>query len=439
MGVCNCTAHAHSFRPALVTVKQNITLPAGRPKKRRAASGVTLVAQGQGSVKRTQLHPYDCHGSDDREYKNLAGHEQDIAAFRENLKEENELHDAKKKKSAKEDQPAIDITGDDKATTWVEGLISGKRKSAVWRYFLVELDSGKVVRTKCKLCPDDTEPKSYEGNTSNLRSRLTHDDCAHKEAFCEVCKAEAESDPTEQAATSESKLVALIAEGILPSIAGDIWSEGGVALLGILVYWLDDEFGYHEKLLGGIHFSEVRHTGDEIIKATKTSCAAMGIGEYVEKGELVGSDIVAENVHCTVSDSAANIVNGWQVFNGHECNDHLLALCVHAYLDTPGVKEVFRKLRGMATHFSHSVIGQKCLHDCQEARSKCMYDVEHAVKASTAQDNPDGSKYKDHKLSQSEWAVVKESVYILQFPRNAVMLLQATRPYSHDQPCLACA
>eukprot|EP00854_Cymbomonas_tetramitiformis_P024756 gene24756-biopygen25595 len=316
------------------------------------------------------------------------------------------------------------------------------------RASVVELDSGKVVRTKCKLCPDDTEPKSYEGNTSNLRSRLTHDDCAHKEAFCEFALwlvrnnrplSLGEADTELRAIfdlifhggykpPSYKLLVALIAEGILPSIAGDIWSEGGVALLGILVYWLDDEFGYHEKLLGGIHFSEVRHTGDEIIKATKTSCAAMGIGEYVEKGELVGSDIVAENVHCTVSDSAANIVNGWQVFNGHECNDHLLALCVHAYLDTPGVKEVFRKLRGMATHFSHSVIGQKCLHDCQEARSKCMYDVEHAVKASTAQDNPDGSKYKDHKLSQSEWAVVKESVYILQFPRNAVMLLQATRP-----------
>ncbi|KAK3249773.1 hypothetical protein CYMTET_40814 [Cymbomonas tetramitiformis] len=42
-------------------------MPAERPKKRRAASGVTLVAQGQGSVKRTQLHPYDCHGSDARE------------------------------------------------------------------------------------------------------------------------------------------------------------------------------------------------------------------------------------------------------------------------------------------------------------------------------------------------------------------------------------
>ncbi|KAK3281790.1 hypothetical protein CYMTET_10436 [Cymbomonas tetramitiformis] len=176
----------------------------------------------------------------------------------------------------------------------------------------------------------------------------------------------------------------LLAEGILPSIAGDIWSEGGIALLGILVYWVDCEMNLHEKLLGAIPFSDVRHTGYEIGEATKVCCADMGVGVYTDSTKDCVEDTVKDSVHCTVSDSASNIVNGWNTFDGHECNDHLLALCVHAYLDTPGVKEVFRKLRGMTTHFNHSQAIQ-------------MYDVEHTVKAGNAMDNPDGSKYGDHK------------------------------------------
>ncbi|KAK3241935.1 hypothetical protein CYMTET_48342 [Cymbomonas tetramitiformis] len=63
-----------------------------------------------------------------------------------------------------------------------------------------------------------------------------------------------------------------------------------------------------------------------------------------------------------------------------------------------------------------------------------MYDVEHTVKASNAMDNPDGSKYGDHKLSCIEWqAVIKESAYILHAPHAAVMLLQATH---HATICL---
>ncbi|KAK3241936.1 hypothetical protein CYMTET_48343 [Cymbomonas tetramitiformis] len=121
----------------------------------------------------------------------------------------------------------------------------------------------------------------------------------------------------------------------------------------------------HEKLLGAIPFSDVRHTGYEIGEATKVCCADMGDGVYTDSTKDCVEDTVKDSVHCTVSDSASNIVNGWNTFDGHECNDHLLALCVHAYLDTPGVKEVFRKLRGMTTHFNHSVIGQKFLHECQ--------------------------------------------------------------------------
>ncbi|KAK3270734.1 hypothetical protein CYMTET_20886 [Cymbomonas tetramitiformis] len=55
------------------------------------------------------------------------------------------------------------------------------------------------------------------------------------------------------------EIIGLLKEGILPSIAGDIWSQGGIAIFGILVYWIDAQFKFHEKLVAAIPFSEVRY------------------------------------------------------------------------------------------------------------------------------------------------------------------------------------
>ncbi|KAK3235963.1 hypothetical protein CYMTET_53851 [Cymbomonas tetramitiformis] len=155
-------------------------------------------------------------------------------------------------------------------------------------------------------------------------------------------------------------LLALLEEGILPSIAGDTWSEGGISLFGIIAYWLDADFTLQQRLLAAVPFSDVRHTAAEILVATKKACAAMGVGVFDDE-----KDTVCEFVHCTASDSASNIVSGWGAFDGHECNRHLLALCVLEFLKSHGVKEVFKSLRGMSSHFSHSIIGLKLLRTCQ--------------------------------------------------------------------------
>ena len=168
---------------------------------------------------------------------------------------------------------------------------------------------------------------------------------------------------TEGRAKVCSALKDLFDEGISPCIAGDIWSEGGVAIFGILVYWLSADGEYIERLLGALPFSAVRHTGDELELATKRACASMGIGTFIEGDSPV--DIVSDSVHATTSDSASNIVSGWKCFDGHECNCHIIALAVTKYLESPGVGRLFRKLRGMTTHFNHSVIGRHLLHDCQ--------------------------------------------------------------------------
>ncbi|KAK3236235.1 hypothetical protein CYMTET_53612 [Cymbomonas tetramitiformis] len=151
------------------------------------------------------------------------------------------------------------------------------------------------------------------------------------------------------------KLKVLLEEGIIPSIGGDIWSQGGIAIFGILVYWLDSDFEMHEHLLGAIPFSEVRHTGPELEKAMKEACAEFGIGQYVAGGDVNAApsvDTVSDFIHATCSDNASNIVSGWTCFDGHECADHTIALTVKTFLEQPGVKKVFMKLRVMTTHFN---------------------------------------------------------------------------------------
>ena len=132
--------------------------------------------------------------------------------------------------------------------------------------------------------------------------------------------------------------------GILPSIGGDIWSQSGASLFGILVYWLDEFFEVHENLLAAIPFPSVSHTGEELEKATKEACRDIGLGEYreasLENEHTEAMDTVTDFVHATCSDNASNIVNGWKCFDGHECCDHPIALTVKTVLEHPVIKKV---------------------------------------------------------------------------------------------------
>ncbi|KAK3269756.1 hypothetical protein CYMTET_21817 [Cymbomonas tetramitiformis] len=56
-----------------------------------------------------------------------------------------------------------------------------------------------------------------------------------------------------------------------------------------------------------------------------------------------------------------------------------------------------------------------------------VYDIESAEKAANAVPNQDGSVYKDHKLVDIEWDVVRESVYLLTYAAQAVDILQGTK------------
>ncbi|KAK3254091.1 hypothetical protein CYMTET_36682 [Cymbomonas tetramitiformis] len=465
----------------------------GRGSKRQSSFGVTLVAQGKGAIKRTQLSPFDAAGSDDREYfvrdikaerlsngvpqwligwkgfsnkddtwepiEHLAGHEQDISAFRNRRKdevaaEEKEASAKKKRRQEEKDQSRIEFDG-------FEEAFGGKRRSACWKHYKVQKDdTGKIVNVKCLFCPPDNKPMPFCGNTTNLRSHLAS---VHKDAYCKMIVPEDGGDPPEtgldkdkdsQSSAAQGKLETmvpivtserrdelhqmvslwlvrcrrplslpehdqefrdifdfifkgnyvppslkfvlhnvlllsaegkqrvmaslrdLLAEGILPSIGGDVWSQSGASIFGILVYWLDKEFVVHEKCLAAIPFSSVRHTAEELEKATKVACADLGLGEYelvVGEEGVIGVDTVSDHIHAMCSANGSNMTAGWKCFDGHECTDHTLALVVRAFLEHPVAKKMFCKLRGMTTHFNHSILGGILLNEGVPERSVTIF------------------------------------------------------------------
>ena len=118
-------------------------------------------------------------------------------------------------------------------------------------------------------------------------------------------------------------------EGIMPSIAGDIWGENGISIFGITVYFINKDFQLVERLVQAIPFGSQQHTGVNIERASKKALAEMHIGAFKEgevaaQGQLapVLEDTVSESIHTKVSDKGSNMVKGWDGFEGGVCAMH---------------------------------------------------------------------------------------------------------------------
>ncbi|KAK3239785.1 hypothetical protein CYMTET_50315 [Cymbomonas tetramitiformis] len=245
-----------------------------------------------------------------------------------------------------------------------------------------------------------------------------------------------------------SEIDELREDGVLPSIAGDIWSEGTVSLLGIFGYYINNQFEYKQRVIGAIPFGgnvTTLHSPDDE-------------DEDCEETILVVKDTITESVHTTTSDQGSNIASGWKDFDGNECNCHILARSVLLYMRAPGVKPTFSKMHGIVAHFSHSILDVTLLLKCQvnsgkpetrpvkdnDTRSgwgggykQCLwlknnqgpiqlYDVENPKHAKNAVNNPDGSRYKDHILLPSDWEIIRDSTILLKIPYDYVQIAQAT-------------
>ena len=159
---------------------------------------------------------------------------------------------------------------------------------------------------------------------------------------------------------------AMKSEGIEISIATDIWSENGVALLGLLGYAIvkvsePQKSYYHmcEMLLAVLPFSELSHTGLNISTESKRILAqTWGIGEFYldeENDELI--DTVAENVFSFTADNASNMAKAFELFEGGGCFAHSLQLEVNSFFNDSSLKPTLDRVQGISTHLRQSTLG----------------------------------------------------------------------------------
>ena len=155
-------------------------------------------------------------------------------------------------------------------------------------------------------------------------------------------------------------------QGRKVSIAGDIWADGDLSLLVILGYAilkretkhgaLFNDMRLEEEVLAVVPFSRVRHTGDEILAATRRELNEVGI-----------TDLYSE-IFRKCSDAGSNIKKGWNGFEGgnQTCVDHKCEREVIKYYTEPDVGNVAADRNKLAGHLAHSLPSQRALQDSQK-------------------------------------------------------------------------
>ena len=229
-------------------------------------------------------------------------------------------------------------------------------------------------------------------------------------------------------------------EGIKPAMAGDIWSSGGISLLGLCEYYMSEEWTIQQLVLAAAPFAEVRHTGEAIDLKTRKSCVEAGL-----------SHDVFSSVFFPVSDNASNMKNGWASFGRGPCCVHTVQLSVKVYLNDSSIKPMRDKEHGIVAHFSHAtgVDGLGAFHRCQrechlpehefvkdndtrwssghdqmeffrvQQRAVQTFDVNCSRKASDA--------YKQYQMGLEDWRINMESVAVLQPIADWTQHLQGTK------------
>ena len=165
---------------------------------------------------------------------------------------------------------------------------------------------------------------------------------------------------------------AMVIDGVKPSMAGDIWSDGGCSLMGICMYGISSAWTMDEWLAAATPFGSTRHTGEAIDDITGKALQKQGV-KWREGGT------VYEAVHGKVSDNASNMAKGWAGFDGGFCADHTIELSVKVYTGAPGIKDTFSRCKGIVGYFHRSTSGIQDLtqiqKDCSLPQKQPIQDV----------------------------------------------------------------
>ena len=239
----------------------------------------------------------------------------------------------------------------------------------------------------------------------------------------------------------------LLADGLKPSVAGDIWSDKDVSLLGLVLYGINRRWEMVELLAVCTPFSEERHTNGEIRKKCD---------QQLKRVNMAGG--LADSFQ-TVSDNGSNITKAFndahQSGQALKCTDHTLKLVANLFDSHPLVQAVTTKRHGCARilrrgNASKNLKGiQRKLevpesrpnldvatrwnadHDqCdwfeQNQQSVVMHDVVHK-KDSESYAHEAGEAYGHYKLEMEDMDVIKDERAIMQTKADTSQMWQGTK------------
>ena len=236
----------------------------------------------------------------------------------------------------------------------------------------------------------------------------------------------------------------MVADGVKPSMAGDIWSDGGCSLMGVSFYGINSAWKLGEWLVAATPFGSTRHTGEAIDAITIAALKRQGV-KWREGGT------VYEAVHSKVSDNASNMAKGWAGFDGGFCADHTLELSVKVFTGASGIKETFSRDKGIVGYFHRSTAGIQDLTKIQKTlnlpekqpiqdvatrwfssygmvdwfreqqQAVQMYDIQHGAEAAK------NDAYKHNRLLHKDWSINEQSVAVLAPSAQATKLLEGTK------------
>ena len=233
-------------------------------------------------------------------------------------------------------------------------------------------------------------------------------------------------------------------QNVSPSIAIDIWSDGMLSILAVLVYYIDDEFKLNEKLAWAVPYSEVEHTGENIEKSVKKVLADLGVGQYIPDDNI---DTVGEEIHASTADEGSNVVKALKSFEGAGCADHKLQNAMEHASRGDVITTLTKKCRGIVAHFRRSNKGFKKLKDIEAGirrpngggniRWGYTIDVyewialaegalKQYVEPPDCARSDDGSTYSRHALTDEEHTIVHQLVSVLLPCRTLIAILEAT-------------
>ena len=151
----------------------------------------------------------------------------------------------------------------------------------------------------------------------------------------------------------EKKITKFRKDGILPSVAADIWGENGKSLYALLLYYINDQFEMVEVLLDCLPFSGVAHNAINIETACKKALSAVGVGDF-KPDAVPPVDTCGMECFGSTIDEASVMTKAFTGFEGAPCVCHKINNALKTAARTDFMLELDSRIKGVCRHFKTS-------------------------------------------------------------------------------------